>query len=128
MDMANLPMSRKTLERGRPADRKNHESQLHWALLLMLEGKRSEARKEANEEALKYAAVAPWSTTLAAEYHALGGETSKALEWLDRAVRNGDDRLEWFKRDPLLANIRNEPRFKQILNSIAYRRAQRSKS
>ena len=39
--------------------------------------------------------------------------------------RNGDERVEYFQRDPLLANIRHEPRFKQILDSIAYRRQQR---
>ena len=52
-------------------------------------------------------------------------EPSKALDWLDQAVRSGDERAEWFRRDPLLANVRNEPRFQQILESIAYRRQQR---
>jgi hypothetical protein len=42
-------------------------------------------------------------------------------------VRNGDERAEWFQRDPLLENIRHEPRFKQILESIAFRRQSRSK-
>ena len=55
------------------------------------------------------------------------GETSKALDWLDRAVRNGDERAEWFRRDPLLASIRQQPRFQQILDSIAYRQKQRLK-
>jgi hypothetical protein len=42
-------------------------------------------------------------------------------------MRFGDERAEWFQRDPLLANIRDEPRFKQILESIAFRRQSRSK-
>jgi len=53
------------------------------------------------------------------------GEKEQALEWLERGVRNGDERTEWFQRNPHLANIRQEPRFKQILESIAYRREQR---
>ena len=53
------------------------------------------------------------------------GEAAKALDWLDRAVRNGDERAEWFRRDPRLAGIRGQPRFKQILDSIEYRRRQR---
>jgi hypothetical protein len=61
----------------------------------------------------------------AAEFYALLGELAKALEWLDRAVRMGDDREEWFRRDSLLANIRDDPHFQQILASVAYRRAQR---
>jgi hypothetical protein len=40
-------------------------------------------------------------------------------------MRFGDERAEWFQRDPLLENIRDEPRFKQILESIAFRRQQR---
>jgi hypothetical protein len=38
----------------------------------------------------------------------------------------GDDREGWFRRDPLLANIRDHPRFQQMLDSVAYRRKQRS--
>jgi hypothetical protein len=56
------------------------------------------------------------------------GESAKALEWLDRAVRMGDDREDWFRRDPLLGNIRDHPRFQQILASVAYRRQQRSRA
>ena len=64
----------------------------------------------------------------AAEVYAVLGEKDKALEWLERGVRNGDDRVEWFQLDPLLANVRDHPRFKQILESIAYRRQQRQAS
>ena len=60
-----------------------------------------------------------------ADFYAVFGDASNALDWLDRAVRGGDVRLEWFRRDPLLANVRNEPRFDQILQSIASRRQQR---
>ena len=77
-------------------------------------------------EVEKYAGVHVIMNAEAAAFYAVLGEKEKALEWLDRAVRNGDERLEWFQRDPLLANIRNEPRFKQILKSIAYRRQQRA--
>jgi len=37
----------------------------------------------------------------------------------------GDDREDWFRRDPHLASIRNQPRFRQIVASVAYRRRQR---
>ncbi len=57
-----------------------------------------------------------------AEFYAVVGDTPKALEWLDLAVRNGDERVEWFRRDPLLASIREHPRFKQILDTVASRR------
>jgi serine/threonine protein kinase len=44
---------------------------------------------------------------------------------LDRALRMGDDREGWLRRDPHLAGIRDNPRFQQMLASVAYRRAQR---
>jgi hypothetical protein len=53
------------------------------------------------------------------------GETSKGIEWLERAVRNGDERSEWFRQDPWLASIRQDPRFKPIIDSIEVRRGKR---
>ena len=37
----------------------------------------------------------------------------------------GDDREENLRRNPLLTNLREQPRFKQILDAVAYRRQQR---
>ncbi|MBI4466209.1 MAG: protein kinase [Acidobacteria bacterium] len=125
VQQGNLAAARAALERVRPEDRNNFIVRLGRALLLAAEGKVERARKEMDSELQKYAEVAPYSTILAAEYYALMGEADKAVDWLDRAVQNGDERLEWFQRDPLLASIRNHPRFKQILDSIAFRRQQR---
>jgi hypothetical protein len=78
-------------------------------------------------EVLKYAALVPHLTSRVAEFYATLGDRPKALEWLDAALRGGDERAEWFSRDPLLASIRNESRFRQILDSIATRRQVRAK-
>ncbi len=42
-----------------------------------------------------------------------------------RAVNGGDERVEWFQRDPMLKGVHNHPRFQQILASVAARREQR---
>ncbi|MBI3667111.1 MAG: protein kinase [Acidobacteria bacterium] len=125
MTQGELAKARQALERGRPADRQNFLVRLPWALLFALEGKRKEALQEMNEELLKFATAHFLATYGAAEFYAVMGEPAKSLEWLDRAVRNGDERAEWFRRDALLANIRSQPRFRQILESIAFRRQQR---
>ena len=125
LDAGDVAQARQALERARPADRSNFRIRLGWALLLAREGNREQALRELDEEVLKYAGAVSWATIEAAECFALAGETSKALEWLDRAVRNGDERAEWFRRDPLLASIREHPRFQQALESIDYRRRQR---
>ena len=74
---------------------------------------------------IKYAELVGFAL-YAAELYAVVGDTSKALDFLDRDVRAGDERAEWFARDPLLASIREEPRFLEILDSIRSRRAQRA--
>ena len=128
MDRGELRQARQTLERARSGDRQNFWIRTAWALLLALERKRVEAVKEMDTEVLKYGAGSPWGAAWAAEVYAVLGEKEEALEWLERGVRNGDERGEWFQRDPLLENLRNEPRFKQILESIAFRRQQRAQS
>jgi tetratricopeptide (TPR) repeat protein len=125
IDQGNLPPARATLERARPEHRQNYSIRVSWALLLAREGKRAEALKEMDAEVQKFADVHVFTTAEGAAFYALLGENQKALEWLDRAVRNGDERAKWFERDPRLENIRHEPRFKQILESVAFRRQQR---
>jgi len=115
------------LEKVPAPARKSYLFRLRWATLLALEGKRAEALKTMDADVLKYAANVSFFTVDVADFYAVLGEKEKALDGLDRAVRNGDERAEWFQRNPLLANIRQEPRFKQILESIAYRREQRLK-
>ncbi|MGH9817348.1 MAG: TPR end-of-group domain-containing protein, partial [Candidatus Acidiferrales bacterium] len=110
------------LEKIRESDRRNYRVRLVWALLYAREGKRRDALKEMDVEVQKYAEVNPKVTLEAAEFYAILGDKAKALDWLEKAVRNGDERAEWFQRDPLLESIRGEDRFKNLLGSISYRR------
>jgi tetratricopeptide (TPR) repeat protein len=125
LDLGDVAKARATLERVRQQDRQNYRVRLALALVLARQGKRAEARREMDAEVEKYAGVHSLMNAQAAAFYALMNEKDKALEWLDRAVRNGDERAEYFQRDPLLAGIREEPRFKQLLESIAFRRPQR---
>ncbi len=125
LDAGDLPKARQTLERLRPQDARNFRVRMAKAQLHALEGKRALALKEMDEEVLKYADLQPFAALDAAEVYAVLGETGKAIEWLDRAMRKGDDRAAWLRIDPLLANVRQHPRFKQILNSMESRRQQR---
>jgi tetratricopeptide (TPR) repeat protein len=117
--------ARAALEKVPPPARNSHNFRLTWGILLALEGKRAEALKTVDADVLKYAESVSFMTSGIADFYGVLGETEKALDGLNRAVRNGDERAEWFRRDPLLASIRELPRFKQILDSIAYRREQR---
>ena len=125
IDMNDLAQARARLESIPAGDRQSYDVNITWALLLALEGKKSDALKRMDAESLKYAALSPFAILPVAEFYTVLGDRQKALDWLERAVRSGDDRAEGFQRDPLLAGVRSDPRFKQILDSIAFRRQQR---
>ena len=125
MDGGELTKARALLEEKRPVFGNNHMWRLTSALLLAREGRNSEALQAMDEETLKFAGAAFPVTLDAAEFFAEQGETSKAIEWLDKAVRNGDERIEWFRRDRRLAGIRKDARFEQIIESIRAREPQR---
>jgi adenylate cyclase len=122
-DAHDLPGARRTLESLPPEGQGNFDIRLTWALLLALEGRTREALEKMDEDSLKFAALSVWSTSVAADFYAVIGDSQKALDWLERAVRNGDDRDAWFRRDPLLVSIRDHPRFRTIIDSIGFRRS-----
>jgi Tfp pilus assembly protein PilF/predicted Ser/Thr protein kinase len=128
IDRNDLATARRNLESPSPEDQRGFEIKLTWALLLALEGKTNEALEKMDEESMKYGALAVWSTSLVAEFYAIMGDSQKSLDWLEKAVRNGDERDAWFRRDPLLAKIRDLPRFQQIIESIDFRRKSRIRS
>jgi hypothetical protein len=105
----------------------NYLGRLLWALQLALEGRREQAQRELSPEVLKWGEL-PFGAPIVAEVYAALGDKAKSLDWLDRAVRIGDEQAEWFQRDPLSASVRVEPRFRQILEAIRFRREQRAKA
>lgn len=46
------------------------------------------------------------------------GETSTALDWLDRAYKERSDRLVYLGVDPIADPLRSDPRFKELLEKI----------
>ena len=125
LDADNLAAARGLIESRRAEFSANYEWRSLNALLLAREGRRDEAIAAMDEDNLKFLGAAFTSTLDAAEFYALVGDTTKAIEWLERAIRNGDERAQWFRRNPRLAGIRTDQRFQQILASIDARRQQR---
>jgi TolB-like protein/Tfp pilus assembly protein PilF len=52
--------------------------------------------------------------------YAQWGDRSKALEWLETAMRLRDPGLEGFKTDPLFDPLRQEPRFQAMLRELRF--------
>jgi len=46
------------------------------------------------------------------------GETNRAFEWLSRGHRLRDTGMHWMKYDPLLKPLKNDPRFKALLDEM----------
>jgi tetratricopeptide (TPR) repeat protein len=122
LDNGELEKARKLLQDRRPLFSQNYLWRGLWALVLASAGDHEQALQALDEETLKFAAAAFPSTNIVAESYALLGETSRAIEWLERTVRNGDERTEGFRKSPRLASIRNDPRFQQIIDSVESRR------
>jgi tetratricopeptide (TPR) repeat protein len=80
---------------------------VYWAL-----GRRAESDAALGELKRKYAASSAFNI---AEMHAYRGEPDAAFDWLDRAYRQRDPAMEMVKIDPLLRNLRGDPRFQKIL-------------
>jgi len=48
------------------------------------------------------------------------GETSKALDWLEKALRLRDPGLSLLQRDPIMDPLRREPRFQAVLQELKF--------
>ena len=122
LDIGDVDRARTLLESKRAVFAGNYLWRQARALVLAIEGKRQEAIETMDEETLKFGAAAFPSTLNVAEFYAVMGDTSKALEWVERAVRNGDERTAWFRKSPRLASLRDDVRFERILASVESRR------
>jgi tetratricopeptide (TPR) repeat protein len=125
MSKGSLDDARDLLNQKRASFERNYLWRSLWALLLAVEGRRDDALRAMDEANLRFLGAAFVVTLMAAEFFALIGDSAKSIEWLDKAIRNGDERVEWFKRDPWLASARQAPGFQTMLESIESRRRQR---
>ncbi|HET9746657.1 MAG TPA: adenylate/guanylate cyclase domain-containing protein, partial [Chitinophagaceae bacterium] len=58
-----------------------------------------------------------WSYLLA-QLHAFRGENDEAFSWLETAYNKKDSWLFWLKGDPLLKNLKTDPRYKAFLKKM----------
>jgi len=79
--------------------------------------------RDADAAAALAALKARWGDSgppLYAVVYAQWGDTTKALEWLDTAIRQRSPGLEGLKTDRLLDPLRNEPRFQAIERQLNF--------
>jgi tetratricopeptide (TPR) repeat protein len=125
MDQGDLIRARALLDEKRQMFAANYLWRVAHALLLALEGQREQALVVMDADTLRFASAIYLVTLELAEFYAVLGDVPRAIAALDQAVRNGDERVDWFLQSPRLESIRREPRFEQIVTAIRARRARR---
>ena len=122
LDESKPEQARALLEGMRPEFEKNYMWRHAWAILLATEGKRKEALQAMDEGTLRFARLTWTVTSTTADFYAMQGDSTKAIEWLQLAIARGDERVSYFRRNPRLAALRNDTRFQSILKSVEARR------
>jgi DNA-binding winged helix-turn-helix (wHTH) protein len=122
LDHGKADQARSLLTGMRRDFEKNYAWRHAWAMLLASEGNREDALRFMDEETLKFARLTWTVTSSTADFYALLGEHSKAIEWLQLAIGRGDERVEYFRRNPRLQSLREDPRFQSTLKSVQARR------
>jgi tetratricopeptide (TPR) repeat protein len=78
-------------------------------------GRTREADKALSEIIASYSVISAYQV---ADIYAFRGETDRAFEWLERAYAQRDTGLTDVKIDPLLENIRHDPRYAAFLKKM----------
>jgi tetratricopeptide (TPR) repeat protein len=86
-----------------------------YALAYQALGRQKEADAALNEITAKYQAVDAYDI---ATIYAFRNQSDKAFEWLGRAYAQHDGGLIETKVDPLLKNLRNDPRYAAFLKKL----------
>jgi adenylate cyclase len=92
-----------------------------WAQLLIVATARwSQKRIPESDAALAQLTeiFADTSAYQIAEVHAYRGDKDRAFDWLERARRQRDGGLAGMRRDPLLANLKGDPRWNAFLRTM----------
>jgi eukaryotic-like serine/threonine-protein kinase len=89
-----------------------------YAIFLANAGRTDEARTELTEQARNLAKadhdMAFW---MASAYSQLR-EIDESFKWLERAIKLGNENREWFEHDPMLAPMREDSRFPELMEKI----------
>jgi eukaryotic-like serine/threonine-protein kinase len=93
------------------------------AMFLSAQGEHEAARNELTDEVKQNARVDPDIAYGLASVYALEGMRDEAFEWLERSIALGNENRPCFEHDPNWAALRDDARFKELMQRIAAPRA-----
>jgi tetratricopeptide (TPR) repeat protein len=90
-----------------------------WCLAVTYDklGRHADAERELSKLKASYGDVMAYQF---AAIYAQRGDNSKALEWLETALRLRDSGLESLKTDSLMDPLRQEPRFQAVMRELKF--------
>jgi eukaryotic-like serine/threonine-protein kinase len=90
------------------------------ALFLASQGKVEEAKEQITAESKALAKADHDMSYWFAQVYSTLNERDTAFEWLERAIKLGNENRPWFERDKSLANIREDARFAELMAKIEH--------
>jgi serine/threonine-protein kinase len=88
------------------------------SLMLAAKGETEEARANITPRSLQMARADHDMAYWTASAFALLGDREEAFEWLERAIKLGNENTGWFDRDSNWDNLRDDPRFTELMRKI----------
>jgi len=95
-----------------------------FAFLEGAEGKQKDILKYVDERVKEFGWGFLIGCYFVASFYAMAGDTDEAFRWLDRCLEIGFRNHRWFAIDPNLDNLRDDPRFSEIMDKARKESAQ----
>ncbi|HVF49101.1 MAG TPA: protein kinase [Pyrinomonadaceae bacterium] len=89
------------------------------AMFLSALGQHDAARAELTDDVKRNASVDADIAYGLASVYALEGERDEAFQWLERSIALGNENRPCFEHDPNLRALRDDPRFRQLMQKIS---------
>jgi eukaryotic-like serine/threonine-protein kinase len=88
------------------------------AICLSAQGKHELANQQLTERVMIAAASDHDISYWLASAYLLQGRQVKALEWLEKAIKLGNENYRWFESDPNWSDLHADPRFQQLIQGV----------
>ena len=88
------------------------------AICLSAQGKHTEANEQLTQKVRQVAAADHDISYWLASAYLLQGRQVEALNWLETAIRLGNENYRWFESDPNWADLHEDPRFHELMDGI----------
>jgi serine/threonine-protein kinase len=98
-----------------------HSQKIFLAYCYLARGESERARALIDDQVIATASADQDIAYRLASAYALDGQTDKAVEWLERSISMGNENYPWMSTNPNWEALRDDARFKSIMESLKER-------